>query len=98
MFDTFLFTNSIVKSLGRSLNRLLERGKVVSVTSRMMDFGKQNRWLLRGICHEKSAKPWALAEFRQQLTRQSRLGFQTVVVGYQLAIDPDTMHTCGQGV
>ena len=41
MFDTFLLTNSIVKSLGRSLNRLLERGKVVSVTSRIMDFGKQ---------------------------------------------------------
>jgi hypothetical protein len=40
----------------------------------------------------------ALAEFRQQLSSQSRLGFQTVVVSYQLAIDPDTLHTCGQGV
>jgi len=49
MFDTFLLTNSIVKSLGRSLNRLLKRGEVVSVTSRMMDFGKQNRGLLRGV-------------------------------------------------
>lgn len=49
MFDTFLFTNSIVKSLGRSLNRLLKRGEVVSVTSRMMDFGKQNKRQLTGI-------------------------------------------------
>lgn len=49
MFDTFLFTNSIVKSLGRSLNRLLKRGEVVSVTSRMMDFGKQNKRRLTGI-------------------------------------------------
>ena len=38
MFDTFLLTNSIVKSLGRNLNPLLKRGKIVSVTSRMMDF------------------------------------------------------------
>ena len=49
MFNTFLLTNSIVKSLGRSLYRLLERREVVSVTSRMMDFGKQNRGLLRGV-------------------------------------------------
>jgi hypothetical protein len=35
--------------LGRSLNPLLKRGKVVSVTSRMMDFGKQNRRFLRGV-------------------------------------------------
>ena len=40
----------------------------------------------------------ALVEFRQQLPRQSRLGFQAFVVGNQLAIDPDTMHACGQGV
>ena len=49
MFNAFLLTNSIVKSLGRSLYRLLERREVVSVTSRMMDFGKQNKGLLRGF-------------------------------------------------
>jgi hypothetical protein len=40
----------------------------------------------------------ALVEFRQQLPCQSGRGFQTAVVGNQLTIDPDTMHTCGQGV
>lgn len=49
MFNTFLLTNSIVKSLGRSLYRLLERGEVVGIISWMMDFGKQNRGLLRGV-------------------------------------------------
>jgi hypothetical protein len=33
--------------LGRSLYRLLERREIVGVTSRMMNFGKQNRGLLR---------------------------------------------------
>ena len=49
MFNTFLLTNSIVKSLGRSLYRLLERREIVGITSRMMNFGKQNRGLLRGV-------------------------------------------------
>ena len=49
MFNTFLLTNSIVKSLGRSLYRLLGRREVVGITSRMMNFGKQNRGLLRGV-------------------------------------------------
>lgn len=49
MLNTFLLTNCIVKSLGRSLYRLLERREVVGITSRMVNFGKQNRGLLRGI-------------------------------------------------
>jgi hypothetical protein len=39
-----------------------------------------------------------LVKFRQQLPCQSGLRFQAVLVGNQLAIDPNTMHTCGQGV
>jgi hypothetical protein len=39
-----------------------------------------------------------LVKFRQQLTCQSGLRFQAFVVGNQLTIDPDTLHTCGQGV
>jgi hypothetical protein len=35
--------------LGGCFYRLLKRREVVSVTSRMVDFGKQNRRLLRDI-------------------------------------------------
>ena len=41
MFNAFLLANSIVKSLGRSLYRLLERREIVGIISRMMNFGKQ---------------------------------------------------------
>jgi hypothetical protein len=35
--------------LGRSFNRLLEKREIVRVTSRMMNFGKQNRKFLRDV-------------------------------------------------
>ena len=49
MLDIFLLTNRFVKSLGRSFNRLLEKREIVRVTSRMMNFGKQNRKFLRDV-------------------------------------------------
>ena len=48
MLNTFLLTNRMKESLGGGFYRLLERREVVSVTSRMMDFGKQLRVLKTG--------------------------------------------------
>lgn len=49
MLNIFLLTNRMKESLGGCFYRLLKRREVVSVTSRMVDFGKQNRRLLRDI-------------------------------------------------
>ena len=47
MLNTFLLTNRMKESLGGGFYRLLERREVVSVTSRMMDFGKQNEKIFK---------------------------------------------------
>jgi len=48
MLDAFLLTHCFVKRFDSSLYRLLKRRKIVAITSRMMDFGKQTRVLKTG--------------------------------------------------